>query len=301
MELRQLHTFRTIATLGSFSLAAEALNYAQSTVSEQIKALESDLNVRLFNRDGKNVFLTTAGELLLQYSLKMLNLEEEIRTEINACEEVRGSLSLRIPETISSFYLPAILKKFHARFPRVDFNLNHCTPYGLHRELRSGIINMAFLITDAFHEADLETLRLRDVPIVLATYPGNPLVSGRSIALSDLAGQPMFRATSDCSYFKMIEKRLTREKVVLPVIMRVNSVEAVKRNIMAGTGVGVFPEISVRRELSEGSLVELPLQGEPIVAGVVMIWLKNKWHPPILEAFIAMAKEVLSSDNDTEP
>jgi DNA-binding transcriptional LysR family regulator len=68
MDLRQLYTFRAIATLGSFNQAADLLDYAQSTVSEQIKALEADLNVKLFNRNGKHITLTPAGELFLQYA-----------------------------------------------------------------------------------------------------------------------------------------------------------------------------------------------------------------------------------------
>src|SRR5512142_1471376 len=99
MELRQLRTFRTVATLGGFNQAAEILGYAQSTVSEQLKLLEADLNVRLFNRVGKQMILTTAGEMLLQYAQKMLNLEEELRTEVSDPQEVHGSLSIRVPET----------------------------------------------------------------------------------------------------------------------------------------------------------------------------------------------------------
>jgi DNA-binding transcriptional LysR family regulator len=295
MELRQLYTFRTIATLGSFNKAAEVLNYAQSTVSEQIKALETDLNARLFNREGKQVVLTSAGELLLEYSQKMLNLEDEIRTEISNCEVVRGSLTIRIPETISSYYLPPILKKFHNRYPRVNLNITNCSYLGLHEELRSGLINLAFLISDSFREIDLEVLTLREIPLVLVTYPNNPLVSKQSIFFSDLINELVYKPSSDCSYFKMIENIITDEKIELSMILFLNSIEAIKRNIIGGTGVAVFPKITVQKELSEGLLVELPLEFKPLVSNIMMIWLKNKWHPPILEAFIDMVKEEFSS------
>ena len=90
MEIRQLKTFRAVATMGSFNKAADHLYYAQSTVSEQIKALETDLKVKLFKQIGKKVSLTEAGEALLQYAQRMLNLEEEIRTEVGECKEAHG-------------------------------------------------------------------------------------------------------------------------------------------------------------------------------------------------------------------
>ncbi len=295
MELRQLYTFRTIAALGSFNKAAEALNYAQSTVSEQIKALEADLKVRLFNRDGKQVLLTTAGELLLEYSQKMLNLEEEIKTEIGNCDTVQGSLSIRIPETISIYYLPPILKKFNKRYPRVNLKMTNCSYYGLQEELKSGLINLAFLISDSFREIDLEVLALKEIPLILVTYPGNPLTAKQSVFFSDLIYEPVYKPSSDCSYFKMIENILIDEKIELSTLVLLNSIEAIKRNIMAGTGVAIFPKVTVQKELSEGVLVELPLKFKPLVSSIMMIWLKNKWHPPIVRAFIDMVKEEFSS------
>jgi DNA-binding transcriptional LysR family regulator len=295
MDLKQLYTFRTIAALGSFNQAADLLDYAQSTVSEQIKALEADLGVILFNRDGKHISLTPAGELFLQYAQKMVNLEEEIRTEIKGCEEVHGSLSVRIPETVSSYYLPPILKKFRSRFPHVDFHFNSCSAHGLPEELRSGIINLAFLITREFRNDDLEIQCLMDIPLVLVTYPDNPVAAKSRTRIAELENEPVFVTSSDCNYFRILEELFVEDKIKLSALYRINSIEAIKKNIAAGTGVALLPGIAVRDELSKGSLVELPLEKGPLSAGMLMIRLKNKWHPPILEAFMDIVKETLSA------
>ena len=293
MELRQLKTFRTIATLGSFNQAAEVLDYAQSTVSEQIRALETDLDVHLFNRAGKQVALTEAGEIMLQYAQKMLNLEEEIRSEVSGCEEVHGSLSIRIPETISIYYLPPILRKFRQRFPKVDFSFTNCAYFSLPEELRSGIINLAFLITDTFRAADLETEKLLDIPLALVTYPEHPLASKQPVTIFDLKNEPLLVPTSDCSYVQMLEKILAEEKVELSIVLRFNCIEAIKQSVMLGAGIAVLPHIAVKRELAEGLLVELPWTGKPLRANLLMIWQKNKWLPPILQAFMQMIRDGL--------
>jgi len=294
LDIKQLYTFRTIAALGSFNKTADALNYAQSTVSEQIKALEGDLGVRLFMRDGKYISLTPAGELFLQYAQKMITLEEEIRTEIKGSEEVHGSLSIRIPETISTYYLPPVLKIFKGRFPHVDFHFNSCSSLGLHEELRSGIINLAFLITREFRDVDLETHTLMEVPLVMVTYPKNPIAAKSSVQLIDLKNEPIFATSSDCNYFKILEELFINKKIRMSTVYRINSIEAIKQNIAAGTGVALLSKIAVHEEISKGSLVELLLEKRPLSANMIMIRLKNKWHPPILEAFMKIIKETLT-------
>jgi DNA-binding transcriptional LysR family regulator len=98
MELRQLKTFKTVAQLLNFNRAAEILNYSQSAVSAQIKLLEEELGVKLFERLGKRIALTQAGETLMRYSQKMLDIEKETLTEVSGWKEPHGSISVRIPQ-----------------------------------------------------------------------------------------------------------------------------------------------------------------------------------------------------------
>ena len=295
MELRQLKTFRTVATLRSFNRAAVLLDYAQSTVSEQIKALETDLDVRLFKRAGRRVTLTDAGEILLLYSQKILNLEEEIRTEVDNSEEVHGSLSIRIPETVSTYYLPVAFKKFHQRFPKVSFNLINCSYFGLLEEFRSGIINLAFLISDNFKATGIETEKLFSLPLAIVVSPSHPLTTKEKIDLHDVTKETLLVPSADCSYVMMLEKMLTEEKVRLSTVLHFNCIEAIKQFVMAGAGLTVLPQIAVEQEIAAGRLVELSWLGGPIYADLLMIWQKNKWLPPILEEFIKITRETLVS------
>jgi DNA-binding transcriptional LysR family regulator len=227
----------------------------------------------------------------------MINLEEEIRTEIKECEEVYGSLSIRIPETISTYYLPPILKVFKNRFPHVDFHFNSCSSHGLLEELRSGIINLAFLITKDFRDVDLEIYNLMQVPLMMITYPKNPIAAKSCVQLTEIKNEPIFVTSSDCNYFKILEQLFTDQKIKLSTLYHINSIEAIKQNITAGIGIAVLPKIAVQREISKGLLVELPFEKGPLSATMIMIRLKNKWHPPILEAFMDIIKKTLSSAN----
>lgn len=296
MELQQLTTFRTVAAIGSFSHAAEALGYAQSTVSEHIRSLETELKTRLFKRAGsKRIALTPAGELLLRYGQKMLNLEAEIKSEVVAHTESHGSLSIRIPETVSIHFLPPILQRFRQRFPKANLGFMNCVYFDLPEELSAGIVDLGFLITDDFRMPDLETETLRPIPLALVTRPGHPFAQSDRIDLARLKGEPLIVPANDCSYVQMLDRILTERKIHLPQVWRFNSIEAIKQAVKAGIGVAVLPEITVRRELTDGSLAALPWQEKKAAANLLMIWQRNKWLPPLLRAFMEMVREDLAA------
>src|SRR4051794_25715284 len=116
MDLRQLKTFRAVADSLSFTRAADALDYAQSSVTAQIRALEDELGVRLFDRLGRRVALTEAGLRLLAYADKMLDLADEAAHAIAEGDEPSGQLIIAAPETLSTYRLPPLLKQFRLRF-----------------------------------------------------------------------------------------------------------------------------------------------------------------------------------------
>ena len=295
MELHQLKTFQAIASLGSFSQAAEALGYAQSTVSEHIKNLETELQTRLFKRAGsRQVALTHAGEMLLKYAQKMLNLEVEIKTEVNEQTEAQGTLSIRIPETVSIYYLPPVLKRFHQRYSKVNFGFMNCVYFDLPEELKAGIVDLGFLITDTFQMADLATESLRAIPLVMITYPTHPLAAGSDVDIFRLKEEPLIVPANDCSYVRMLDRVLAEQKVEFPLVWRFNSIAAIKQVVMSGTGVSVLPEIVVKSEIAAGTLAALPWHDGLMMANLLMIWQKNKWLPPILQTFMQMIREDLA-------
>ena len=126
MELRQLKTFVTVAQHLNFNRAAQALNYAQSTISTQIRLLEEEFGKPLFDRLGKTIVLTEAGQVLLRYAGKMLDIEQETRTQVAGHEETHGSVTIRAPQSISTHLLPPVIKAFRARFPRVGLDISSC-------------------------------------------------------------------------------------------------------------------------------------------------------------------------------
>src|SRR5262249_20634887 len=123
MELRELAAFREVARLSSFSQAAARLGYVQSTVSAQIRALEDDLGVRLIDRLGRSIALTLAGEALLPYAERLLELSAEARSVVTQSPAtgaaLTGRLTVSAPESLLTYRLPQVLSRFRSEYPAV--------------------------------------------------------------------------------------------------------------------------------------------------------------------------------------
>src|SRR5690348_789398 len=140
MELRQLLTFRMVATTLSFSRTAQSLNYVQSSVTAQIQTLEEELGVRLFDRLGKRIALTDAGKRFLPYAERILDLSEEAREAVTDGDVPSGSLIISAPETLCIYRLPALLRLFRDRFPQVKVIFKPSSYEDLRQRVSDGLV-----------------------------------------------------------------------------------------------------------------------------------------------------------------
>jgi len=295
MELRQLKTFQTVAKLLNFNRAAEILNYSQSAVSAQIKLLEEELGVPLFDRLGKSVRLTEAGHMLVQYSQRMLDIEKETLAKVAGWEEPYGSLSIRIPQSIGTYLLPSVLSEFTTQFPKVGLDISSCAYHSLQHELKAGLIDVAFLLADSIPFSELKAELLRIEPLVIVSSPDHPLAKKSVMHIRDLTGQSILLPKHDCSYKMLFEQILTEEKVDSATFMELNSIEAIKQCVIKGIGVTMIPMMSVAQEIAQQKLKILPWSEEKLETAILMIWHKEKWLSPTLQAFMDTVKKVMES------
>ncbi len=292
MEIRQLRTFQAVAQMLSFNRAAERLHYAQSSISAQIQALEEELEVKLFDRLGRRILLTEAGERLLQYARKILDLADETKAEIVRSKEPEGALTIRVPESFCVYRLPPVVKQFRSRFPKVSLSFVTCAVENLQKDLRKGITDLAFLLTESIQAADLEAEALGFEHIMLVASPGHPLAAKPEIQTRDLEGETILLSKVDCSYRKSFEQILNQGKIRPGTTLEFNSVEAIKQCVMEGVGITILPKIAVAREIAQGRLAALTWGAGEMEVALLMIWYKERWLSPTLSAFIRMARDV---------
>jgi DNA-binding transcriptional LysR family regulator len=308
VELRQVETFRAVAEELSFSRAAARLGYVQSSVSAQVNALERELGVPLFDRLGRRIALTDAGEVMFAFSGKLLALADQTREAVvdagAGSGEVTGSFRVSAPETLLTYRLPKLLALFHERHSKVRLSVRPSAIGRLvgsaRKAVEEGRVDVAFVLDEPLGERTrsaalaVETLVAEDVTIIAPA--SHVLTSSPTVLPRDLNGETVLlpeAPESGCAYRGQFERQLGSAGVVPPEKMEFQSIEAVKQCVAAGMGVSVLPSVAVGAELRTGALAALQW-GEPFEVLTQMSWHEDRWKSPALRAFLEVAREVFS-------
>jgi DNA-binding transcriptional LysR family regulator len=293
MELRQLQTFLKVAEHLNFTRASEALNYAQSSVTAHVAALEAELGVLLFERLGKRIVLTEAGIRLRTYADQLLRLADEAATAVRAFEEPAGTLVIGTPESLCTYRLPMVLRAFRQRHPNVQivFKPGICTE--LKRDISEGLLDLSFVLEEAQEGPPLEFEPLIPEELLLLAAPDHPLAARPELTPQDLEGETLLVTEPYCTYRTLWERQLMVAKVRPATVMEFASVEAIKQCTMEGIGITVLPAVAVQAELRQGRLRVLPWSWDGVQMITQMVWHRDKWQSPALQAFLAITRQTL--------
>ncbi|WP_330306537.1 MULTISPECIES: LysR family transcriptional regulator [unclassified Streptomyces] len=295
MELRLLVTFEKVATVLSFTQAAAELKYAQSSVTSQVRALESSLGTELFDRLGSRIRLTEAGERLLPYARQIIELSEEARAAVAGTEEPSGALTVGTMESLTSYRLLPLLELFHHRYPGVRLSLRTTIGDETRQALRQGTYDVGFLMEEETEHAGLEAEVLAVEPLALVAAPGHPLAEPSAVLTSDLVRESLLATEPGCAYRDLFERELNLNSLSPVSFTEFGTIEATKRAAAAGLGVALLPEVTVAAELAEGTLVRLPWK-PPFTLRTQLAWRAGKRLPAHVRLFAEQARKLVSEE-----
>ncbi|MFD7325009.1 LysR family transcriptional regulator [Streptomyces sp. NPDC059875] len=295
MELRLLVTFEKVATVLSFTRAAAELRYAQSSVTSQIRALESSLGVELFERLGSRIRLTEAGERLLPYARRIIELSEEARAAVVETEEPAGAIAVGTMESLTSYRLPPLLELFHHRYPKVQLSLRPTLGDETRQALRQGTYDVGFLMEPETEHAGLESEVLAEEPLVLVASPRHPLAGRTDLTPADLAVAQLVGTEPGCPYRDLFERELREWS---PPFMEFGTIEATKRGVAGGLGIALVPRVTVSEELASGALVELDWK-VPFTLFTQIAWRRGKRLPAHVRLFVEQTRRLVREQSPT--
>jgi len=293
MELKQLMIFQTAAQELNFTRTAELLCFAQSSITAQIKSLEEDLGVPLFERLGKRVILSEAGHRFKLYADKILSLAEEAKVTVGGTVEPSGTLTICASETQCTYRLPALLNQFQTRFPKVQLvfrpGISEADFEGL---LAKGLIDAVLISMTPIISDSLFVETLVPEPIVIVSHPTHFLARKSEVRPQDLNSQPLL-VTEECDYRRIFEESLAEVGVQPSSKLELGDVEAIKKCVMAGIGIAALPMLAVKTEVDQGSMAVLKWVGPDFPIVTQLVWHKDKWMSPALRAFLDVTRETI--------
>jgi DNA-binding transcriptional LysR family regulator len=266
-----------------------------SNVTAHINALEKELGVLLFDRlGGKQVALTEAGHKLLRYAEQLLELAEEAQAVVSIAEEPQGILRIGAAESLCIYRLPSLLHAFRVRFPRVKVVFCPSPVAELRNLVYKGTIDVAFVYEELDHQGGPRDEMLALEPVCLVAAPDHPFVDYEVVVPADFAATDLLLTETGCCYRGHFERILNRANIYPKTILEFNSIEAVKQCVMAGLGVTLLTAVSVTNEIEVGKLVKLPWGGPDVSVITHLVWHKDKWLSPSLDAFLTLSRELLT-------
>lgn len=298
MELRQLNTFQTVATTLNFSRAAEALNYVPSNVTMQIKALEEELDVRLFDRLGKQLVLTTAGQRFLTHVQDILNKLDEARSSVHDNEILSGTLTISANEVVCAYRLPEVFKFFRLRYPGVRLIFRSVPNQQLKQTLFDGTADVVFILDEPIQSKGLAVEALTKETFSFFAAPDHALVKRTTLQLEDFQGEAFLINEKGCPYRTMFDRTFKNGDVDSISPLEFQSAEAIKQCAISGIGIAFLPEIVTEVEVERDELLALPWRMSDLDVYTQMSWHKDKWLSPIILAFIETAREVMRIKED---
>ncbi|MNO34279.1 HTH-type transcriptional regulator GltR [compost metagenome] len=295
MELRQLKTFHTLASTLNFSRAAEAQNYVPSTITMQMKALEDELGVKLVDRMGKKVALTDAGRSFLGYVDHILCELDEAQHAVKQTGEMIGTLTISADETLCTYRIPAVLKRFRLRYPGVRLMFRPLTKPNLKQSLREGSADIIFVLDEIKGEAGLCGEKVLDETFYLLVAPEHRLASQTALTVEDFNCETFLLTEQGCSYRTFFERSLSQKAMGSITELEFNSAEAIKQCAKMGMGIAILPEMAVAAEVNRGELIPLPWDLTAVSFATQMFWHEEKWISPAIDAFLNLTRETFSN------
>lgn len=296
MELRQLQIFSTAAKTLNFTKTGAKLGYAQSNITGQIRQLEEELQVRLFERLGRGIQLTTEGKKFLENVNQILLLCEKAKGEFSP-DVFRGILSIGAAETLCVYRLPQILSQYRNLYPLVEIRVQTDSCDTFIEALKANHIDIAMVLTDKIQAPELAVQTLHDETMTMVASPLHPLAQKQTIKPQDLTEECLILTLPGCGYRPLILAMLKKQNIKPGSIMELSSVGAIKQCTSCGLGVTILPKISVRDDLASGKLVELNWTGPSFEVKTQLIYHQEKWITPPMKAFLDLCCSPNSTDH----
>lgn len=269
MDLVQLRIFKAVAEQGGVTRAAAALHRVQSNVTTRVKQLEADVGAKLFHRQGRKLLLSPEGRVLLAYAERLLHLSEEAKAALKG-QAPQGVFRLGALESTAATRLPAVLARYHRRYPSVRLELVTGTTGALIDKVVREELDAA-LIAEPFRAKRLDTQHAFTEELVLITPKDHPPIrtpkqADRRTILAFAAG---------CSYRRVLEAWLGRASATVERVMEYGSYHAITACVAAGGGIAIMPRSVLRALAVEGQVAAHRLPASIGQSRTMLAWRRG--------------------------
>lgn len=292
MEIRHLVSFLQLAMLQSFTKAGESLGYSQANISLQIRQLENELGVPLFDRIGKTAHLTQYGQMLVPYAQAIVSTTTTIENMFREKENLGGNLRVGFTESLFECLFEGTLLSFHREFPLVTVEVSVDSTSALLKMLHSGQLDIVCLISNDLVDPDILYWDTIECKILIVSNNDHPLTSRLKLDPGDLDGQDFVLMEDAAPYVLEFNHWLQDEEIEIHPYIKVQIPYGAKQLLKKTDILSLLPDFIVKDEILAGKITQLPIEGFAQSQYVQFLTHKNKVLTPQIEGFLENAVSV---------
>ena len=282
MDIKNLTTFIYVAELRSFTKAADRLGFSQSTVSFQIKQLETELSCKLFERINHTVHLTEKGREVLEYAHQINRMTRELKDSMK--EEVSsGYIRLAMADSLCTSLLSRDFLRFRELYPNISLKIIAAGTEEMFRLMNHNEADAILTLDNHIYNTEYRILREEKVRTFFVAGAGTRIASASSLSIEELLLQPFILTEKGMSYRRLLEEKLAELSLEVQPVLEIGSTELICSLAEQGAGISFLPEYVIKDRVKAGTLVCLPVSGLEIHVWKQLLYHRNKWVSPQME------------------
>ena len=293
VNISKLETFLTLAKCLSFTEAAEQLFCSQPSVSMQIQSLEKDLNIKLFDRLGKKIYLTEQGEVFKTYAEQIINIVQAAKEHLHNTEDLSyGTLSLGASNFVGVYLLTKILKEFNDNYPNIQVDMKVTSSQQLIQKLEANEVELLVLSDQIMIDTiSFSSTTFYEDELILVVPADHSLAHKQHVQFTDLQNETILVKPETSATRIFLEKKMRKSNFSFSKYMEIGSSEGIKQGVIHGLGISFISKLAVTQEIKNGLLVEISLKKLKLERNIDYIHHKNKYLSPPAMKFIELLEK----------
>ncbi|MDO4740052.1 MAG: LysR family transcriptional regulator [Eubacteriales bacterium] len=291
MEIRNLITFVQVAELSSFTKAAKALDYSQSTVSFQIKQLETELDCLLFERINHTLILTDRGRELLAYAQEVCRLTDEFHERRAESAEPRGHVHLLTPDSVCEAMLLENYSDFHRRYPGITMKFSTADTATMFSMLDHNEADAMLTLDSHVYHKDYIIAKEAPMPVHFVAGRRSPLRGRAGLTIRDLLAEPFILTEKGMGYRKSLDNALARLSLELQPVLEISRTDIITNLVAQGDAISFLPDFVTRAKVDSGDLYHLDVRDMTVDIWQQLIYHRSKWISRALDTFLQYVAE----------
>lgn len=286
MDLKNLSTFIQVAESGSFTRAAAQLGYSQPTVSVQIRQLEEELGIRLFDRIGNTVRLTEKGHETLAYAQRICHMCREMTLDAGQDRQLHGCIRLAMADSLCGRLPGSGLLAFRQRYPHISLRVTTAGTHELFRLLDHNEADIVCTLDSHIYDTNYVIAAEKQVGVHFVAAAGNPLAAQEDVPLETLTRQPLLLTERGMSYRRLLDETMARRSLELQPVLEMGRGDVLCDLVEQGMGLAFLPDYVTDAAVGRGSMVRLRVRGCEPELWMQLLYHRDKWVSPQMQAVL---------------